>query len=134
MLTDFAESQLDDWAAHPGLEDERFDFARVDLTQPIAPVLRRRGVTLGALKNPLIVIANYVFDSIPADAFAVDDGALHACLVDSGFAFTRAPVTPYGDEDLDALLEHYRVTLDDTVFTVPTVALAAIRGLRALGG
>ncbi|MDA0161869.1 SAM-dependent methyltransferase [Solirubrobacter ginsenosidimutans] len=134
VLTDFAESQLDDWAAHPGLEDDRFDFARVDLTQPIAPVLRRRGVTLGALKNPLVVVANYVFDSIPADAFAVGDGALHACLVDSDFTFTHAPVTPYGDEDLDALLEHYRVTLDDTVFTVPTVALRAIRGLRALAG
>ena len=33
-LTDFAESQLDDWRAHAGLEG--FDFARVDLTDEIA--------------------------------------------------------------------------------------------------
>jgi tetratricopeptide (TPR) repeat protein len=134
VLTDFADSQLDDWAAHPGLEDERFDFARVDLTQPIAPVLRRRGTTLRALANPLVVIANYVFDSIPADAFAVSEGQLQACLVDADFSFARAPVTPYGDADLDALLEHYRVTLDDTVFTVPTTAINALSGLRALAG
>jgi hypothetical protein len=133
VLTDFADSQLDDWEAHPGLEDERFDFARVDLTQPIAPLLRRRGVTLAApLANPVVVIANYVFDSIPADAFAVNDGTVQACLVDADFRFGRAPVTPYGDADLDALLEHYRVTLDDTVFTVPTTAISALRGLRAL--
>ena len=92
VLTDFADSQLDDWEAHPGLEDERFDFARVDLTQPIAPVLRRRGTTLRGLANPLVVIANYVFDSIPADAFAVAGGALQACLVDADFSFGRAPV------------------------------------------
>jgi tetratricopeptide (TPR) repeat protein len=59
---------------------------------------------------------------------------LEACLVGEDFTFTRAPVTPYGDADRDALLEHYRVTLDDTVFTVPTTALSAVEGLRALAG
>jgi tetratricopeptide (TPR) repeat protein len=136
VLTDFAESQLDDWARHPGLEDERFDFARVDLMQPIRPALRRRGVTLECAANPLVVIANYVFDSVPADAFAVKGGALAECVVAGDFTFTRQPTTPvhYGDEDLDALLEHYRVALDDTVFTVPTTAISALRQLRALAG
>jgi tetratricopeptide (TPR) repeat protein len=132
VLTDFAESQLDDWARHPGLEDERFDFARVDLTQPIRPALRRRGVTLERTANPLIVIANYVFDSVPADAFAVKGGTLAECVVDADFRFERRPATAYGDEDLDALLEHYRTALDDTVFTLPTTALSALRHLREL--
>ena len=75
------------------------------------------------------MIANYVFDSVPADAFAVArrrargvprrrPRRLHADV--------RAPaVEPghYGDPDLDALLEHYRTALDDTVFTLPTTAL-----------
>ena len=43
-------------------------------------MLRRRGITLSGLANPLVVIANYVFDSVPADAFAVGDGALEECL------------------------------------------------------
>jgi hypothetical protein len=134
VLTDFAESQLDDWARHPGLEDERFDFARVDLTQPIRPELRRRGTVLEQVVNPLIVVANYVFDSIPADAFAVRDGVLAECVVDGGERFTRRPAGGYGDEDLDALLEHYRTSLHDTVFTLPVTALAAVRALRELAG
>jgi hypothetical protein len=134
VLTDFAESQLDDWARHPGLEDERFDFARVDLTQPIRPALRRRGVTLERTVNPLVVIANYVFDSVPADAFAVQDGVLAECVVDERFRFERRAATGYGDDDLDALLEHYRTSLDDTVFTLPTTAILALRELRELAG
>jgi hypothetical protein len=136
VMTDFAESQLEDWAKHPALEDERFDFARLDLTTDTAPTLRRRGTTLDRLANPLVAIANYVFDSVPADAFAVKDGALEECLVDADFRFSRRPATAehYGDRDLDALLEHYRTTLDDTVFTIPTAAIATVRNLRALSG
>ena len=121
-LTDFAESQLEDWRKHPALEG--FRFARLDLTGDIAL----------DVDGPLVVIANYVFDSLPVDAFAVKDGVLSACLVDEDFRFTRHPATPYGDPDLDALLEHYRTALDDTVFTVPTTAIGALRRLRELAG
>lgn len=134
VLTDFAERQLDDWERHPGLAEARFDFARFDLTGDEAPALRRRGTTLHELANPLVVIANYVFDSVPADAFAIKDGALEECLVDDDFTFTRRPTTAqhYGDADLDALLEHYRTALDDTIVTVPTAAIATLRNLKRL--
>jgi hypothetical protein len=121
-LTDFAESQLEDWRKHPGLEG--FEFARVDLAGEIEL----------EVDGPLVVIANYVFDSLPVDAFAVDDGVVSELLVDEDFQFTRRPARPYGDEDLDAVLEHYRTALNDTVFTLPTTALAALRRLRALSG
>ncbi|WP_037498020.1 SAM-dependent methyltransferase [Solirubrobacter soli] len=121
-LTDFAESQLDDWRKHPALEG--FQFARVDLTGDIAL----------DVSGPLVVIANYVFDSLPVDAFAVKDGVISECLVDEDFRFTRRPATGYGDADLDALLEHYRTALDDTVFTIPTTAIRALRRLRELSG
>jgi hypothetical protein len=138
VMTDFAESQLEDWEKNAALEDERFDFARFDLTQDAPPVLRRRGTTLEHLANPLVVIANYVFDSVPADAFAVHDGALEECLVDVlddlTLMYARRSVEPdhYGDPDLDALLEHYRTALDDTVFTLPGTALKTLRSLKAL--
>jgi hypothetical protein len=138
VMTDFAESQLEDWEQNPALEDERFDFARFDLTQDRAPHLRRRDITLEHLANPLVVIANYVFDSVPADAFAVENGALEECLVDVlddlTLMYARRSVTPdhYGDPDLDALLEHYRTALDDTVFTLPGTALKTLRNFRAL--
>ena len=138
VMTDFAERQLEDWAKHPALEHERFDFARFDLTQDAAPVLRRRGITLGELANPLVVIANYVFDSVPADAFAVAAGALEECLVDVlddlTLMYARRAVEPghYGDADLDGLLEHYRTSLDDTVFTLPLAALNTLRMFKRL--
>ncbi len=86
------------------------------------------------------MIANYVFDSVPVDAFAVDGGVLEECLVEVSDAleltYSRRPAAPghYGDEDLDALLEHYRGNLGDTVVTIPRTALECLRRLRALSG
>lgn len=127
VMTDFAQTQLDAWAANPALEG--FEFARLDLTSDTLPE-----------RGPLVVIANYVFDSLPADAFAVRDGVLEECLVevtgDLELRYTRRPTTPqhYGDPDLDALLEHYRRSLGDTVFTIPRTALAALAMLRRASG
>jgi hypothetical protein len=122
VLTDFAQSQLDAWAANPALEG--FEFLRWDLA----------GEDIPAIDGPLVVIANYVFDSLPADAFAVRDGVLEECLVEVGeeleLTYARRVSTGYGDPDLDALVEHYRTNLADTVVTIPVVALAALRRLR----
>ena len=74
VMTDLGESTIEHWAANPALDDERFDFARFDVGGDGVLKLRRRGVALDRLANPLVVIANYVFDSIPADAFAISDG------------------------------------------------------------
>ena len=130
--------------ANPALADERLDFARFDIGGDRALALRRREIELERLANPLVVIANYVFDSVPADAFAVGDGTLEECLVSvSGdevaamkLTYERRPVAPrhYGDPDLDALLEHYRGNLGDTVVTIPRAALECMRRLRELAG
>ena len=51
-------------------------------------------------------------------------------------SYERRPVAPghYGDADLDALLEHYRGNLRDTVVTIPRAAIECIRRLRELAG
>jgi hypothetical protein len=144
VMTDFAQGTLDEWAANPALADDRLDFARFDVAVDRTLALRRRGIALERLANPLVVIANYVFDSVPADAFAIADGTLEECLVSvSGdevatmeLAYARRPVVPghYGDRDLDALLEHYRGRLGETVVTIPRVAIECIRRLRELAG
>ena len=145
VMTDLGEATLADWAANPALADPRLDFARYDAVAGGPLELRRRGVTVERAANPVVLIANYVFDSLPADAFAVDaDGALAECLVSvSGddveqmrLSYTRRPVSPghYGDPDLDALLAHYGDALRDTVFTVPRAALDCIRAVRRLAG
>ena len=50
--------------------------------------------------------------------------------------YSRRPTTAahYGDPDLDALLEHYRTSLADTVVTIPRVALGAVRALLDASG
>ena len=101
VMTDLGESTIEQWAANPALDDERFDFARFDVGGDGVLQLRRRGVALDRLANPLVVIANYVFDSIPADAFAISDGELQECLVtvegadvaSMQLAFSRGPGT-----------------------------------------
>ncbi len=142
VMTDLAQGTLDDWAANAALADDRLDFARLDVTGDRTLELRRRGIALERLANPLVVIANYLFDSVPADAFAVGDGTLEECLLSvSGdelatmeVAWERRPVAPghYGDPDLDALLELYREGLRDTVVTIPCFAIECVRWLREL--
>jgi hypothetical protein len=144
VMTDLADGTLDDWAANPALSDERLDFARFDVAGDGTLALRRRGIVLERLANPLVVIANYLFDSVPADAFDVGDGTLEECLVSVAgddvatmeLTYTRRHVAPdhYGDADLDALLEHYRGNLNDTVVTIPRAAIECIARLRALAG
>jgi hypothetical protein len=144
-MTDLGEATLEDWAANPALEDERLDFAQFDATSDAPLRLRRRGISLEHTANPLVLIANYVFDSLPADAFAVTaEGRLEECLVTVAgdevdtmkLSYTRraVPAGHYGDPDLDALLAHYAESLRDTVFTVPRAALACVRRVRELAG
>jgi hypothetical protein len=144
VMTDLAQGMLEGWATNPALADDRLDFARFDVANDRTLALRRRGIAPERVANPLVVIANYVFDSVPADAFAVCDGTLEDCLVSvSGhevetlkLTYTRRPVAPghYDDADLDALLERYRGNLTDTVVTIPRAAIECIRRLRELAG
>jgi tetratricopeptide (TPR) repeat protein len=145
VMTDFAETTLADWAANPRLAHAQIDFASFDVAADATLALRRRGVVLDRLANPLVVIANYLFDSVPADAFAIVGERLEECLLsvkgddiaDMELAFERGPaqLPHYGDAELDDLLEHYMETLEDgTVVTIPRAAIDCLRRLEALAG
>jgi hypothetical protein len=145
VMTDLAERTIADWEANPALAEPMLDFARFDVAAGETLRLRRRGIELSApLANPLVVLANYVFDSVPVDAFAIEEGEIEECLLavsgtdieKMSLRYERRPVEPdrYGDEDLDGLLAHYAAALDDTVVTIPRAALDCVRRLRALSG
>jgi tetratricopeptide (TPR) repeat protein len=147
VVTDFEESKLEQLRDHPWLQaelaDGRLELAHFDATRPAPLELRASGTVLSQADNPLILIANYVFDSLPADAFAVRDGRLHQALL--GVSSTRpdAEVTEpdhlgsleytwhleevaasaLGDPDLQAVAAAYQADLDDTIFLLPTAAL-----------
>jgi len=162
VMTDASASVLEYWRDNPRLrafvEAGVLDFAHFDLLE-LAPLeLLNSGVTLGvgALANPVVVVANYIFDSIPQDAFTIKDGQLFANLVtvsastptldltapDSkirvAVAFTQDQEPTDADAELDPVLRdilgQYRARLADSTVLIPRAAMACVRFFQELAG
>ncbi|MDO9456255.1 hypothetical protein [Nocardioides sp.] len=144
VLTDFAPERVAAWAACPAyrpmVEDGFLDFAVLDADDLRATELVVSGRPLGpgSLGGPVVGIANYVFDSLRADAYLVRSGELLEVRAEvptdlrvDGIGWESAPCGALPD-DLGPILEHYRDTLDDTAVLVPTGALACLDLLDAL--
>jgi hypothetical protein len=158
VMTDFAESNLASWAAadrpQASFSHGRLDFARFDIERDTSLELIRSGVILapGTVRNPILAIANYAFDTTLQDAFWVRDKKLWEARVtpvssqaepDPAAAdllsrvhlrWEKAPaaVPYYGDAVLDGILDGYRERLGDTFFLFPVGAFHALRALSDL--
>ncbi len=150
VMTDYNPALLDFWQQHPALrpyfDAGALDCAIFDAAAPGALALRRAGAVLapGTLANPLVLVANYFFDSVPQDAFYFSGGAVlesrvslvstqeendpadPALLGRLRLEYERRPVTgPYcGEPALDALLEEYRRGVSGTALAIPAAACA----------
>jgi tetratricopeptide (TPR) repeat protein len=160
VMTDFAESNLAAWQKNeklaPPVEEGVLDFARFDIERDEKVRLVRSGEVLakGSLKNPLVAVANYAFDTTVQDAFFVKAGVLlegRAALMSSrpeadpkdpglleraSLRYVTAPVEGayYDDPALNRVLDRYRKRLSDTSFLIPIGALHGIRHLREWAG
>lgn len=161
VATDFAEANVSRWLDHPDLRqvfsEGRFDGAVFDADEPAPISLVHGGLTLGPspVANPMIVIANYVVDSLRQDAFLVKRGQLHEILVqavmpaeathdenapdatvDVQMRKTTRPVElpVYDDPALDSLLARYAELLDHAEVLIPVGTIHALRFLRDLAG
>jgi len=156
IMTDLAEKNIAHWRGHvllrPFVASGMLDFARFDAEQPAPLVLLESGETLSAetLCNPIVVFANYFFDSISQDSFVFQRGELFENTVtvtstlaepdlsDPGVLETislteeKQAVRPdyYADPDWNSLLHAYQETLPDTVIGFLTGALACLRFFR----
>ena len=158
VLTDFTARNVDFCAAHPSLAPfvarGVLDFAIFDAERDTTLDLRRAGTRLapGSSDGAIVAIANYVFDSLPQDAFKVRGGKLYETRVS-----TYAPHPSRTDVDrgmLDHVTIKFRdrlagnVTYDDAVtdeilrgyarlpraqFLFPHAALRCVGRLAALG-
>ncbi len=158
VLTDFAEKNVAFWEAHeklrPFRESGLLDFAvyRPDVDHEIS--LRESGRTLqaGGLKNPILVIANYFFDSLPHDVFRLVEGKLQ----EVRFTFSRdanctgRPLSfdqlkraesyrelkgeAFPDAALNAVLDSYTHELENATILFPIGALRCIQRLQSLSG
>lgn len=83
IMTDLAQQNLDFWQSHPSLEpfvnQGRLDFARFDVGSDNELKLLNSEQILSreTLKNPLVIIANYFFDSVAQDLFYIKDRQLY---------------------------------------------------------
>ena len=151
-MTDVVEANLSFWQSHPRLrpwvDAGRLDFARFDPAADDSLELRVSGRRLvaGSLERPPVVIANYVLDGLPQDAFAIAGGQLAELTVS-----LHDPASPHGADDAAllgrlviefgrtgpvaadryadplraALLDGYRERLDGTTVLMPTTAMGS---------
>jgi tetratricopeptide (TPR) repeat protein len=117
--------------------------------------LRNSGEVLksGNLKNPLILFANYTFDSLPQDTFYVNKGQLFeglititsqgeqvdpndkSILAGLDYYYTDKQIDGVGyyeDENINNILLYYKERLEDTAFSLPIVALRCMNRLKKL--
>lgn len=153
VMTDITPNLIDFWQSHPSLQplvhDGLVDFALFDATHPgdIQLINAQSTLQAGTVANPMIVIANYFFDSVPHDCFAIIDKQLCENLVKVtsptaepklsgdqplasltvGFEPKPAPADYYDDPALNRVLEGYRQRLDDMLLLFPVSAMTCIR-------
>jgi hypothetical protein len=157
VMTDFTETNVSFWRSHDALQpfvrEGVLDFAMFDAERDPSMTLLSSGVTLapGGLANPLVVVANYVFDGIPLDAFRIDAGNVDEWLVslhaeerveldDPDFLsrvtakYTPSPVRGerYPEPELTEILHRCVERLDHGTLLFPSAALRCLRRLAAL--
>ncbi len=159
IMTDVAPSLVEFWQSHsrlqPLAEEGILDFALFDATQRGDLRLTHSNVVLQEpTVNPVIVIANYFFDSIPHDYFSIRDHQLFENLVtvtssrpdqspipelqvsDMHVSFEPNPVVPtyYQEAERNAVLGRYVRELDDVTLLLPVTAMACVRHFYELSG
>lgn len=158
VMTDFAERTIEDWRKHawlqPFVEDGSLDFARFDVERDEELRLAHSGNTLSpeTVRNPLVLISNYVFDSIPQDAFYVAQGQLYETLVTLNTPQKEAdPNDPeilsrvelsyhnklvngdyYDDPEWNRMLQDYRERLPGAAILFPLTALRCLQSFQRL--
>ena len=134
VMTDLARRNVEYWRGHGWLQNYieagLLDMAEFDAGRDEEIRLEISGETLSAknCRNPLVAIANYVFDSIPQDSFRIEDGRLFETLIAVArpedapveqvlagvkIEYRREPVAGarYGNPLWNELLEGYRARL-----------------------
>lgn len=103
VLTDFTESNIKFWERHeamkPFVQQGRLDFARFEAENDDCITLRVSGKVLskGQVKNPVVVVGNYLIDTLSQDIFQVEDGVLKEGLVSVQEVASEASDDEIGD-------------------------------------
>ncbi len=159
VMTDFIQKNIDFWRGNPALQpfikDGLLDFALFDAENDSRLLLQESGIVLApeTNHNPVIVLANYLFDSLTQDIFRVQTGKLKEGLVTLFtkestlpgpqkplkldhikvlYKFKQVPNGYYQDPEFNTILHNYRDRLSFSTFCFPIGALRCIRNLLHL--
>ncbi|MCP5100741.1 MAG: hypothetical protein GY943_34765, partial [Chloroflexi bacterium] len=159
VMTDFVPEIVAFWQQHPRfqpwVEAGLLDFALFDVMdkRPLTLTTSKTTLTPDHLQNPIILIANYFFDSIPQDSFVIEEGQLCENLLTlystkpepdladptiwSRLTFAYEPIPlaqPYYKQDAyNHILDAYEAHLPDTSFSFPNVGLDCVRYWQGIG-
>lgn len=107
VMTDIVPSNIDFWQQHPKLQqyldDGVLDFAYYHHANPGIPLhLMRSNKTLDktTIVNPIILIGNYFFDTIPQDLFSIKNGKLH-----EGRVTLKTRTSDQADESVQSIIK-----------------------------
>jgi hypothetical protein len=171
IMTDFSAKNIAYWRNQPALrqyvrygDEEILDFAEYTVGEETASLhLLESGLHLNHSTydseeaKPWVVIANYVFDTLPQDIFQVRDGNLLAGLTPEtipeyadetesqnnaksfqqlgiDIEYHSAQLPYYNHEHLDTILSSYKDTLRNQSFLFPITVLKGINNLLHLSG
>ncbi|MGO4183534.1 SAM-dependent methyltransferase [Paenibacillus sp. TAF43_2] len=115
IMSDLPVKNIAYWQQHerlqPFVQQGILDFAKFDAVRDTELQLTESGVTIkqADLKQPLLLVANYFFDSIPQELIYVDEGHIFECKV--SFAIPAAEEDGIDVSDMLVSIEpeyHYR--------------------------
>lgn len=158
VMTDLALKNVEGWQKHPALqsfiEQGLLDFARFDAVNDTELQLVVSDTTIrpGYLKQPLLIVANYFFDSIPQELIYVGDGKIFECdvVIDSpnntnllkpsealesltlNYEYRRAPEYEEETYQYHDVISLYQQELEDSHILFPVVGLTCLERLNQL--
>jgi SAM-dependent MidA family methyltransferase len=158
VMSDFTKNNITYYETHPALQpyvDQGLvDFAIFDMEveKPITLIKKNIHLNPSTLINPLIVFANYIFDTVSHDAFTVHDKKLYELVLGIAtpannmrdnkpvdmeqlaidYKVNEIKNAYYNDPDLDRILETYKQELKESSFLFPIGSIKAIKLLKKL--
>lgn len=113
VMTDFTEKNFSYWQNHPALkkyfESGQLDAGIFNAVEHTSITLWKSGKILsrGSCKNPIVVVANYLFDTLYHDIFQVDQGKLKEGLISTGSKHEEE-IDPLDPEIIGRLENQYK--------------------------
>lgn len=157
IMTDFTQNNLQFWTEHealkPFVKQGLLDFAIFDMEKDSEIQLhqQKKVIKKGLVKNPMIVFANYIFDTVSNDAFRVQSGTIQELQVKLETDATNIredgsindlnrlkcqfstqainPSTYYEDRSINDILKYYQSNLNNTHVLIPIAGINTLKRL-----